>query len=137
MAKASTRKKHNRRKLSVGEPDQGGKHKHLRRTHSVLDHGMKTTTSSNKAAGLRERTSKGEDTKKSRASRESVQFVRGAGVGVGDGARHGYGGHLVGSGARIGGPCWALSRRSWAGGGGCVPPTHNAGRAAPVGAPSP
>jgi len=105
-------RKHNRRKLSVREPDQGGKHKHSRRTQLVLDHGMKTTTSSSKAAGLRKRTRKGEVTKKSRASRESVQFVRGAGVGVGDRARHGYGGHLVGSGARMGGPCWGFSRRS-------------------------
>jgi len=33
-------------KLSVGQPDQGGKHKHPRRTTSALAHGMQTTTSS-------------------------------------------------------------------------------------------
>jgi len=137
MAKASTRKKHNRRKLSVGEPDQGGTHKHSRRTHSVLDDGMTTTTLSNTAAGLRKRTRKGEVTKKSRESRESVQLVRGAGVGVGDGARHRYGGHLVGSGAGIGGPCWALSRRSWGGWGGMRPADTQRRERRPGGRPAP
>jgi len=43
---------------------------------------------------------------KSRASRNSVQLVKGAGFGIGDGALHGDGGHQVGSGARVGGPSW-------------------------------
>jgi len=93
-------------KLSVGEPYQGRKHKHSRSTQSVLEHGMQTTSLSKKAAGIRKKKGKNVVTKKSRASRKSANLVRGAGVGVGDGARHGDGRHLVGSGARVCGPCW-------------------------------